>query len=230
MDCTHFFHCWADGNWRIPAEAHIRALTSSGFDGPITVGLVGTPAHRAEARDRFDRAFTDVRFVEADHGHEEHTLRLVYEYVNQGNPGAVLYAHTHGAWHARDPRDVARLTRGSVEGWERCLGLLADPAVDLVGYLPRMHTRRHADGQLKTGFGVKGNFWAATCDYLRTLEPPPSLPPTQTWRRGRNERWVLSGWDDAPRAVWPEKATQADLRGGAAWEAEEHRAGERRPC
>jgi hypothetical protein len=213
MDCVHFYHCWADGNWSAPVVEHIEALTSSRFAGPITVGLVGTPANRAEARRVFEQAFPNTRFVEADHGHEEHTLKLVHEHVNQGATGAVLYSHTHGSWHPWGATELDRLTRGLIAGWAHCVDLLADPEIDLVAYVYWITRRVFVGAQERTRSGVntRGNFWVATCDHLRTLGDIPS-GPTVTHQRSANELWVLGGPGNVlrPRWVWPEEPTPAD--------------------
>ena len=214
MRCAHFYHCWADGQWRVPVEEHIEALTSSGFDGPITVGLVGTPANRAEARDVFEQSFGQVRFVEAERGHEEHTLRLIHAHAKGGADGAVMYAHTHGAWHSRNATDRIRITRGLVAGWAHCLDLLADPQIDLIGYKYLLQQKRSSPwGELvSNGVILKGNFWCAKCDYLRLLGPAPRMPTTND-ERCANETWILADCTLSPRpySLWPEEPTEEDL-------------------
>jgi hypothetical protein len=82
-DLFHAYHVWAAGDWREPVEEHYSALAKSGFDGPMTVGVIGTPAQRAEAIDWINRHRRPKRIIQAKKGWEQLTLQAVHAHARK---------------------------------------------------------------------------------------------------------------------------------------------------
>jgi len=188
VEVAHFYHAWTAGEWRQPWDEHQSALWRSGFDEanfiPVLVG----------------------------HGNESVTLNRVLSWA-QWNDGAILYAHTKGASNPEPFRDRWRRSMSArvVERWRENLALLESGDVDAVGchWLteaehPGMFGAMTVPAEGSGFFG--GNFWMATCDYLRTL------PPCEPEPRWQAEQWIglnhprvvdlLPGWPHDNR--WPE--------------------------
>lgn len=185
---AHFYHvyCKTD-DWRDPLAEHLAALDDAGFDGPFYVGIVGPWWRRREVTD-------ELRWIRqprvtccADEGYEQVTLRRVHDYAKDAN-GAVLYAHTKGA---HDPSTVNEAWRRSmtwdlVRGWREAVAALED-GYDAVGghWLTPEEFPGHVDHAPLPCFG--GNFWLATCEYLRRL------PPVGESCRHDAEGWIGRG-------------------------------------
>jgi hypothetical protein len=181
MEVAHFYHCWVGGEWRRIVLEHLAALESAAFDGPFYVGLVGTPEARCEALSEIERHRRVDGIAAADSGYEQVTIHALHEYAKR-NGGAVLYAHTKGAWHVRPDQEALRrmMTSRVVLGWRDCLGLIAE-GCEAVGCVWR-------GGQ--NGPHFSGNFWMASCAYVSGL---PRCPDTgrhhaEMWIGGLNPR------------------------------------------
>ena len=189
---AHFYHVWVDGdwegpatgNWKRPGDAHAEALRGSGLrPGVLTVGLTGSPARRAQARAWFRAAGLSEagpRFVEADAGWEDVTLRALRAWSATADPGTpVLYAHSKGAYNispvTADHRSI--MTEAVVGRWRTAVSALAG-GWDAAGCF--------WDGSIFTG-----NFWWATAGYLA------GLPDVPCANRYEAENWVGLG---RPRA------------------------------
>ena len=190
MRLTHFYHVWTalGSAWERPWNEHWQALQSSGFD--------------------VDRVIAWA--VSA--GNESVTLNYAREWALD-HDGAILYAHTKGASNSEPFRDRWRhsMTSRVVERWRDNLALLESGDVDAVGChwlteaeYPGMFGAMTVPAEGSGFFG--GNFWMATCDYLRTL------PPCEPEPRWQAEQWIglnhprvvdlLPGWPHDNR--WPE--------------------------
>lgn len=194
MKLAHFYHCWCAGQWEKPVEEHIQALIDSGFDQPITVGLVGPVEQRVLARDAFRSAFPSCETIEADKGWEPFTLSALHAYA-QDHDGAVLYAHTHGAW--RDDAHHALHRRRTIEGlvsrWRECLRRVDQEGFDAVG-------SDWPGGSYPGGRIFTDNCWMARCDYVRTL---PVLSGLSTGRHDGGNAWSAEHWISvgAPKVI-----------------------------
>jgi hypothetical protein len=180
VDVAHFYHLYAAGRWREPVTEHLAALSRVGFDNPLYAGLVGSRAQRAVARDALAQAGRSVVIVaEADDGWEQVTLCLAHRWARE-NDGAVLYAHTKGAYSPGAFQDAWRrsMTSALLSDLEGNLKLL-EAGYEAIGshwltpeeFPPE---RRHTDGRWTTTPYFGGNFWLATAAFLRTL-PEPAL-------------------------------------------------------
>lgn len=178
---AHFYHVWADGDWAEPAAEHAAAMTASSLRPGVTaVGLIGSPARRRQARLRFSTWPGPVRFIEADSGFEQVTLRALHAWALVADPDTpVLYAHTKGAYHVSPVTAAHRkfMTAGVVGRWHDAVAALADHQVAGcfwdVPAVPYQH--------------FTGNFWWARAGYLA------GLPPVPDDDRFAAERWLGMG-------------------------------------
>lgn len=150
----------------------------------MTVGLVGPEPRRNAARDEILRRMRQwslpepVRWLEADEGWEQVTLRAVYEDAQALVPGdedyAALYMHTKGAGRPTEANAMWRrgMTRALVGHWEQCVSLLGDH--DIVGC--------HWIEQFGDQF-FAGNFWWSRGSHLRRLPEPEN-----------ETRWTAEVW------------------------------------
>lgn len=213
MKIRHYYHCYAAGAWSAPVRDHLTALGRAGLDDmAMTVGLAGPQRDRQVAREMITLRCQrwslpePVRWIEADEGWEQVTLRVIREdALATTGDYEVLYAHTKGAHDDSDMNAAWRrsMTRKLVYGWEECTELLAG-GYDTAGchlltpegyrdHHPRMNYRSMVYG---------GNFWWARASYLRTLPLPGSE------NRHQGEEWIglghpkaadlLPGWPDYP--------------------------------
>jgi hypothetical protein len=169
----HWYHCYADGAWEVPAAEHVKALRDWGFraDG-ITVGLVGSAEKVSAARDWFTSELNGLGpldFISAETGFEHVTLQALHSWA-RGYDGeaAVLYAHTKGAGNPHTGTGHWRhvMTTAVVSRWRACAALLED-GYDAAGAAWMLSPWYKA-------WFFAGNFWWARSDYLARL---PELPP-----------------------------------------------------
>lgn len=173
MMLVHFLHVYADGAWEQPVSEHLQALSASGFDGQLHVGLVGRP----EARLRALAALGDVQVVaEADSGWEQVTLAALREHA-QMHDEPILYAHTKAASDPSPWKVEWRqsMTRHLIERLPQALRSIEEGA-DLAG--------PHWINDLGTPPHFSGNYWMGSAEYLRRL------PPCGTGDRMDAEFWV----------------------------------------
>ena len=178
MRLTHFYHVFADGDWEIPATEHFEELALSGLLDNLDnlfLGVVGTSENRAKVK----RELPGVVTVEADTGWEQVTLNKLHEF-SQTDDGAVLYAHTKGAWSRDELARVWRvsMTHDVVTRWRECVYALekvqAAGPFWLRSDMPEHSEHRHFFG---------GNFWWARSNYVAALDPV-----------GNNDRYQAEGW------------------------------------
>lgn len=222
MTVQHYYHIYADGAWSEPVREHAEALGKAGFDGAITIGIVGSPGDRIRVRELTLMRFADagvpapVAWIEADTGYEQITLSALRdEAIHSSDDHPVLYAHTKGARDNSQWNGYWRqsMTNHVVGGWRRCVKLLAK--YDTVGchWLTPEEYHNPPDYIVDTPF-YGGNFWWARSSYLRKL-PHPS---TET--RYRAEEWIglahpraydlLPGWPSMKICAPGERITEYD--------------------
>ncbi len=200
----HYYHVFAGGAWPEPVRHHIAMLGRYRLATEMTVGLVGAPPDREKAREmvllrtRNQRLPDPVRWLEADDGYEQLTLRQIHVDAHQV-PGdsAVLYMHTKGAYVNTEHNALWNwsMTRELIGEWKHCVGLLTDHDVVACHWIKA--PERDHPGQPMI---AAGNFWWARAAYLRQLPPPDN---TTRWAA---EDWVSQGdpvvYDMLPG--WPE--------------------------
>lgn len=174
------------GPWEAIAAEHIEAMGTASWE--LTVGLIGAPTVRAEAKDWWLARTTAESFVEADEGFEQVTLRALHAWAKQAPPGEpVLYAHSKGVTHkpgdGRHPLYApawrASMTSQVVGGWDRCLKLLRE--YDAVG-CHWLTPEAYPEHICVPFFG--GNFWWAKAGYLARL------PEISNETRHNAEDWI----------------------------------------
>lgn len=177
----HYYHIYADGNWKAPVEEHIAALRAAKlldvFGEHIYIGMIGSSQNRLLVKKFLD--FNLNRYnviVEKNSGWEQETQDKLYEDAQVATENfKVFYAHTKGAAHQGRDNDAWRriMTKVNVGQWKRAVALLDD--YDAVGALwisdgsPQIW-----GGQTigKRGF-FAGTFWWANSDYIKVLGYPP---------------------------------------------------------
>jgi hypothetical protein len=191
MNIVAFYHLWAGGEWRAPLQDYLAAL-----DGPSRFVIVGSEEER-----KLVMQDGIVPYEVADTGGEAATINVIRDWA-QGHNGAVLYTHSKGSSPGtqRDGGFTARWRQSMlmhvVHRWHVCVQLLEE--CDAVGchWLTKDHDAIKFGETRPPFFG--GNFWAARCDYLRTLPPCSSETPwlAEEWIGLGNPRVVdlLPGW------------------------------------
>ena len=179
MRLAAFYHIYAGGLWQQPVDEYLAAIDRSSFDGPLYVGLVGHERQRAWVVAALgDRG---VVIAAEDEGYESVTLARVRAYALV-NDGAVMYAHTKGAYRLASEMDTWRrvLTDTVVCNWRSNVERLCNSdAIGHVWFDERVGWRPG---------GFVGNFWIARCDYLRALPAPEDAKD-----RGQAEVWIGRG-------------------------------------
>lgn len=187
MQVAHFYHTFAAGEWRNPVAEHLAALEDGGYDGEFHVGIVGPKDEREQALDEFTILRSPDSCVEADQGWEQVTIQHLHAYA-QEHDGAVLYAHTKGAYNLSPFQEVWRqwMTWNVVVHWRDCAEAL-EGEIDAIG-CHWLTKEEFPHVVVDTNFPMfGGNFWMATCEYLRTL------PPVGMERRHEAESWIGLG-------------------------------------
>jgi hypothetical protein len=180
---THFFHAYADGNFDTPIREHFSEVIGSGLLevlDSVRVGIVGTSENRDRVLDLFDELEVPVRVVaDSATGWEQVTLNKLRDFC-QTDDGAVLYAHTKGAWSQSELARVWRvsMTHDVVTRWNECVHALEK--VQAAGpFWLKSWEPEHVDHE---SF-FAGNFWWARSDYVAGLEPV-----------GVEDRFQAEGW------------------------------------
>lgn len=176
MRITAFYHVWAEGAWEEPLSEYLATLSTSGFEGPLYIGIVGSFAARARVQSAVPRP---AEYILAPNGWEQITLDAIRDYALD-HEGAVAYAHTKGSYNQNErQREIrAELLDHVISRWRENLTYLADH--DAVGW-------QWTDAKEGYQAFFHGNFWIANCSYLRRLQPCSRLS------RFRAEGWLGSG-------------------------------------
>ncbi len=185
MRVAAFYHCFLDNDvWPGMLAEYQQALR--GFDREVVVGAAGAPAGQRELRQRLsgEDGTTVVTVAPAS---ERGTMELVRAWALTYPEDAILYAHTKGASQPTDFNDRWRrsMQHHVVEGWENCRSILEE-GYDAVG-CHWLHPDVFGEKTMGPTPFFGGNYWLASCSYLRTLPPVPSED------RWGSERWIGMG-------------------------------------
>jgi hypothetical protein len=187
LPVSHFYHCFAQGEWDIPVAEHLYALTEAEWDGPITVGLVGPKPRRDLVASVFRAVYPQARFIHAATGYEHVTLNAVRKHVKHDD-GLVMYAHTKGASKQSGLAPAWRqsMTERIVSHWRDNQRVLSGEWVDAVGCHWLVPDVCHWLKPEHASPIFAGNFWMARSDYLRRL-------PALGSHRHDAENWIGLG-------------------------------------
>lgn len=171
MTVHHYYHIYADGDWKPALSEHLSAMKEGFPSQPLTdASVVGSPPSVMETYGSLPLDWDVYLF---DDGWEQRTLRLIYEDVQNGliePDDQVLYAHTKGAANPSAINTAWRgcMTRHLVSGADKALALLAEGA-DTVG-CHWLTPEEYPESVLTPYYG--GNFWWATGAHLARLDAP----------------------------------------------------------
>lgn len=175
----HFYHVFADGDWKRPLGLHLAGLKHSGLAGQLDgffYGVVGSEDRREDVKE-----FLPGEVVaEAESGWEQVTLEALHDFV-QIEDGKIFYAHTKGAWNNTDLSKAWResMTADTVVRWKECVNAL--DSHDAAGpFWLQSREPEHRDHK----FFFAGNFWWANAHYLR------DLPELNYETRFQAEGWI----------------------------------------
>lgn len=192
----HFYHLYADGQWRIPLEGHAEAISKITEPIKVEVGVVAeSQENRLEVIEEILRLDWDVVSTSSS-GWEQETLEMIWANSMEID-GPVLYAHTKGAANPTPVNHAWRgcMTRNTIGMWEDALDALEGDTYDVVGS-HWLTPERYPEQVQVPYFG--GNFWWANPTYLRTLPLPSNKNryEAEAWLgQNRPRAWDLRpGW------------------------------------
>lgn len=188
----HYYHVYADGYWKHILDDHLKALKDSGITWDLVVGVVGSEENVQEVALQLPE---QTRIVGWPDGFEQHTLNLIYDDVQAGYDGPVLYAHTKGAAHPTSVSAPWRecMTKRCVLGAARALELL-DRGASTVG--AHWLTKEDDAERVEIPF-YGGNFWWSSIEHLRRLDRPSDA------HRHMAEAWLGSVVPERPINLVP---------------------------
>ena len=166
-----FYHCYADGEWKLPTEDYLRALLDHGMYEQLTslnIGFMG-------CRDNVERVETYLRSMPITYNvvaispdlWEQATLIPLWEWC-QSHDGYVSYAHSKGAGFNKEislPWRRSMLYYNIVR-WQTAVQAL-DGGKKIAGchWLNAEPSITNKEWGYSGMFG--GNFWWAKADLLR---------------------------------------------------------------
>jgi len=203
----HFYHIWADGQWKDPVSEHIEALTMSNLINNIysfNIGIVGTKENREMVKSYLNEK--NIKFnvcKEVDSGYEQETLDEIsnLEYINNLDENAyILYAHAKGSSNTENFEKEWRkaLTHNLIIKWEDCVKLLADNTIVGNQYTTQHNiaqipiTVAYPKGKTLIKHGMyNGNFWWSHLKNIQKLGKTIKIKkPDGTYDRGSAETWI----------------------------------------
>lgn len=182
----HFYHVYADGEWKRAADFHMTAMKHSGLwdalDG-FYLGLVGSEENCEDVKEYLPGEV----IAEERSGWEQVTLEVLQDFC-EWEDGHIFYAHTKGAWSNTDLAAVWResMTYDNVIRWRDIIWRL-DSYDGAGAFWLKSAEPEHREHQ----YFFAGNFWWANASYIR------KLPPVGTEHRYQAEGWI--GLADDPK-------------------------------
>ena len=203
-ELASFYHVYAAGNWRDSVAEHLAALEDGAFTGDFHVGVIGSDEQVDAVRVELGVLRPPTSMVSAHSGWEQFTLTQLRAYA-RFNSGYVMYGHTKGSYNIGHFQDVWRqwMTWHVVTHWEECVEALEKHGADAIG-CHWLTAEAFPGVRVDTPFPMfGGNFWIASCDYVRELPSPPlgTRHDAEAWI-GLNDPKVLDlspGWP----GTWP---------------------------
>lgn len=166
-----WYHCFADGNWKLPTEDYMRGLLDHGLYENLTslnIGFMGCP-------DNIERVETYLRTLPIEYNvvarspdkWEQATLIPLWEWC-QDHEGYVSYAHSKGAAYAKDISTPWRrsMIYYNIVGWGNATGLL-DYGKKIVGCHWLNASVSIADPTWGNSGMFGGTFWWSKAEILR---------------------------------------------------------------
>lgn len=183
----HFYHVYADGDWREAFSDHLRALNYNGLLEQLetfNIGMVGGEKNITAVKEWLNEQSVKYNVVaESPTGWEQETLIPLHDFT-RSNEGYISYAHTKGAAHYAE---INVFWRKSMEwynfcNWSEAVRVL-DVGVKIVGchWIAGGTAENPAWG---TGGMFGGNFWWSSCEVLR------QAPGIELDNRYAAEHWV----------------------------------------
>lgn len=175
MNLHHFYHIYADGNWREPVTEHIKALKMTGLLENLTslhIGFVGSRPNQLAAHQCLQENGLVYKIAaESETGWEQVTQGPMYEFC-QDNDGLVLYAHTKGAHDGNDVNVRWRrsMTYWNVIEWKQAVERLQTHGAYGCHWIqPLLSMTEHIYGN----WMFAGTFYWLHADMLKGFRPPP---------------------------------------------------------
>lgn len=178
-----FYHVACMGSWRSVFDDQMQLFAQC--DLVPDCHVVGALEDFEYVRSRIP----DARYHGSDLAlYETPTLQAAYEWACENPAGAVIYLHTKGV---SQPKSVGKqawrilMEEGVIRDWQACVRSLT--FFDMVGvnWMPNPDYPHYC-----------GNFWAARCDWLASLDSP-------TKHRTDGGPWIAGNpWDRMHAEMW----------------------------
>lgn len=190
MQLRHYYHIYADGDYRHIVREHAQALYDSDLIANLSklhFGIVGHSSNVSAAIDLLMEIIPDWDFSwnTAPEGFEQETQDVLWrDCVEAVTPFHVLYGHTKGAWSQSTINEVWRraMVRSTVKKWKRAVSKL-EGNIGAAGpfWAP---FNNGVDLGITTGTQYfAGTFWWAKSEAIAKIGPPE-----------RSSRWGAESW------------------------------------
>ena len=183
----HFYHIYADGDWKDIVNEHIEVIKKYGLYDRLSffgIGIVGNSTNIQKVKNFLSNVNINYTLVFESNGDttnqwEQETLDKLLDYCKE-NSGYVLYAHTKGAAYNYQVSKNWRkeMTLHNIANWKDSISHLK--SYDAVGCY-WCTTEKNGEQVTSPFFG--GNFWWANTSFIKTLSYPK-----------RDNRFDAEGW------------------------------------
>lgn len=190
MELRHYFHLYADGEYRQIVREHFSALRQSGLAKRLDrlhLCFIGSEENRAAARhlvrQLWPREFTSN---EAANGWEQETLDVLHaDACSADAPFLALYAHTKGAWNPDPVNPPWRviMTRETVTKWREATATIKGNVAACGCFWAPFDNGRIFNIEGGTQY-FAGNFWWAKSQAIARLNRPERI------NRFDSEKWI----------------------------------------
>lgn len=202
----HFYHIWADGQWKVPLLEHISALKDSGINDALSscnFGIVGNRENRKYVKEFLEKHSKLYNFssnhdgfnnshiknikisyltynicTEADFGFEQETMDKILDIKDED--ALILYAHTKGSYNNTKFEHEWRrsMTNDLVQHWPECVYHLQSHSAVGCHYTNLTETGPICTGEVvrKERGFFHGNFWWCHLRYLKAMGKPNRSP------------------------------------------------------